>query len=78
MAFYIVVGVIVLVTGFVEAISRIKRVRRAWYVLRTGDKYPDFAKLASDYFGVGKKEEKWDEGVKPAGTQAGSGTERRL
>jgi hypothetical protein len=55
MSFYIVVGVIVLVTGIVEAASRIKRVRRAWYVLRTGDKYPDFAKLASEYFGVEKR-----------------------
>jgi len=52
MIFYIVAGVILLVTGIVEATSRIKRVRRAWYVLRTGDKYPDFAKLASEYFGV--------------------------
>jgi hypothetical protein len=26
------------------------------YVLRTGDTYPDFAKLASDYFGVEKRE----------------------
>jgi hypothetical protein len=24
-------------------------------VLRTGDKYPDFAKLASEYFGVEKR-----------------------
>jgi len=38
--------------------SRSKRVRRAWYVLRTGDKYPDFAKLASDYFGVEQREER--------------------
>ena len=58
MTFYIVAGAIVLVTGIVEATSRSKRVRRAWYVLRTGDKYPDFAKLASDYFGVEKREEK--------------------
>ena len=58
MTFYIVAGAIVLVTGIVEAISRVKRVRRAWYVLRTGDKYPDFAKLASAYFGVEKREEK--------------------
>jgi hypothetical protein len=55
MIVYIVAGVIVLVTGIVEATSRIKRVRRAWYVLRTGDKYPDFAKLASEYFGVEKR-----------------------
>ena len=47
MIFYIVVfGVIILVTEIVAVISRVKRVRRAWYVLRTGDKYPDFAKLA--------------------------------
>jgi hypothetical protein len=58
MTFYIVWGTIVLVTGIVEAVSRVKRVRRAWYVLRTGDKYPDFAKLASDYFGVEKRKEK--------------------
>ena len=51
-------GAIVLVVGIVEATSRSKRVRRAWYVLRTGDKYPDFAKLASDYFGVEQREEK--------------------
>jgi hypothetical protein len=57
MTFYIVVGAIVLATGIVEAISRSKRVRRAWYVRRTGDKDPDFAKLASDYFGVEKKKE---------------------
>ena len=56
MTFLIVAGAIVLVIGIVEAASRSKRVRRAWYVLRTGDMYPDFAKLASDYFGVGKKE----------------------
>ena len=55
MTFYIVLVVIVLVTGIVEATSRIKRVRRAWYVLRTGDKYPDFASLASEYFGVEKR-----------------------
>jgi hypothetical protein len=55
MIFLIVAGAIVLVTGIVEAISRIKRVRRAWYVLRTGDKYPDFANLASEYFGVEKR-----------------------
>jgi hypothetical protein len=58
MTFYIVAGAIVLVTGIAEATSRSKRVRRAWYVLRTGDKYPDFAKLASDYFGVEKRQEK--------------------
>jgi hypothetical protein len=58
MAFYIVVGVIVLATGIVEVTSRLKRVRRAWYVLRTGDKYPDFAKLASDYFGVEERQDK--------------------
>jgi hypothetical protein len=58
MVLLISVGVIVLVTGIVEAISRVKRVRRAWYVLHTGDKYPDFAKLASAYFGVEKREEK--------------------
>jgi hypothetical protein len=57
MIFYIVAGVIVLVTGIVEAISRVKRVRRAWYVLRTGDKYPDFANLASEYFGVEKRQD---------------------
>jgi|HubBroStandDraft_6_1064221.scaffolds.fasta_scaffold86471_4 hypothetical protein len=56
MAFYIVFGVIVLAIGMVEAISRSKRVRRTWYVLRTGDMYPDFAKLASDYFGVEQSE----------------------
>jgi len=55
MTFYIVLVVIVLVTGIVEATSRIKRVRRAWYVLRTGDKYPDFAMLESEYFGVEKR-----------------------
>jgi hypothetical protein len=55
MIFYIVAGVIVLVTEIIAATSRIKRVRRAWYVLRTGDKYPDFAKLASEYFGVEKR-----------------------
>jgi hypothetical protein len=58
MAFYIVVGAIVLVAGIVESTSHSKRVRRAWYVLRTGDKYPDFAKLASDYFGVEERQEK--------------------
>jgi hypothetical protein len=58
MAIYIIVGTIVLAAGIVEVTSRIKRVRRAWYVLRTGDKYPDFAKLASDYFGVEQREEK--------------------
>lgn len=58
MTFYIVAGATVLVTGIVEAISHSKRVRRAWYVLRTGDKYPDFAKLASEYFGVEQREEK--------------------
>ena len=56
MAFYIVFGVIVLAIGMVEAISRSKRVRRTWYVLRTGDMYPDFAKLASDYFWVEQSE----------------------
>ena len=55
MIFYIVVGVLVLGTEIVAMTSRIKRVRRAWYVLRTGDKYPDFAKLASEYFGVEKR-----------------------
>jgi hypothetical protein len=55
MSFYIVALVIVLVTELVAVTSRIKRVRRAWYVLRTGDKYPDFAKLASEYFGVEKQ-----------------------
>jgi hypothetical protein len=56
MIFYIVVlGVIVLATEVVAVTSRIKRIRRAWYVLRTGDKYPDFAKLASEYFGVEKR-----------------------
>ena len=58
MTFYIGVGAIVLVTELVAVASRAKRVRRAWYVLRTGDKYPDFAKLASDYFGVEPREEK--------------------
>ena len=47
--------VIVFVTELVAVTSRIKRVRRAWYVLRTGDKYPDFANLASEYFGVEKQ-----------------------
>ncbi len=56
--FYIVVGAIVLVTEIVAVTSRAKRVRRAWYVLRTGEKYPDFAKLASAYFGVEKRQEK--------------------
>ena len=55
MSFYIVAVVIVLVAEIVAVISRIKRVRRAWYVLRSGDKYPDFAKLASEYFGVEKQ-----------------------
>jgi hypothetical protein len=55
MSFYIVVGVLVLGIEIVAVTSRIKRVRRAWYVLRTGDKYPDFAKLASEYFGVEKQ-----------------------
>ena len=55
MIFYIVLGVLVLGTEIVAMTSRIKRVRRAWYVLRTGDKYPDFAKLASEYFGVEKQ-----------------------
>ena len=55
MILYIVAGVIVLVTEIVAVTSRIKRVRRAWYVLRTGDKYPDFANLASEYFGVEKR-----------------------
>ena len=55
MIVYIVAGVIVLVTEIVALTSRIKRVRRAWYVLRTGDKYPDFAKLAAEYFGVEKQ-----------------------
>ena len=54
MIFYILVGAIVLVE-VVAVISRAKRVRRAWYVLGTGDKYPDFAKLASEYFGVEKR-----------------------
>jgi hypothetical protein len=58
MTFYIVAGAIVLTAGIVEAASRSRRVRRAWYVLRTGDTYPDFAKLASDYFGVEKRQEK--------------------
>jgi hypothetical protein len=58
MAIYIIVGAIVLAAGIVEVTSRSKRVRRAWYVLRTGDKYPDFAKLASDYFGVEQREER--------------------
>ncbi len=58
MTFYIVTGAIVLVTEIVAVTSRAKRVRRGWYVLRTGDKYPDFAKLASDYFGVEKREKK--------------------
>jgi hypothetical protein len=58
MTFYIVTGAIALVIGVVEAISRSKRVRRAWYVLRTGDMYPDFAKLAAKYFGVEKNKEK--------------------
>ena len=57
MIFLIMAGAIVLAVGIVEATSRSKRVRRAWYVLRTGDKYPDFAKLASDYFGVEEREE---------------------
>ena len=55
MILYIVAGMIVLVSEIVAVTSRIKRVRRAWYVLRTGDKYPDFAKLASEYFGVEKR-----------------------
>jgi hypothetical protein len=55
MIFYIVLVVVVFVTGVVEAASRIKRVRRAWYVFRTGDKYPDFASLAPEYFGVEKR-----------------------
>jgi hypothetical protein len=58
MAIYIIVGAIVLAAGIVEVTSRSKRVRRAWYVLRTGDKYPDFAKLASDYFGVEERQDK--------------------
>lgn len=58
MTFYIVGGAFVLAAGIVEATSRSKRVRRAWYVLRTGDKYPDFAKLAADYFGVEQRGEK--------------------
>jgi len=58
MIFLIMAGAIVLAAGIVEATSRSKRVRRAWYVLRTGDKYPDFAKLASDYFGVEQREER--------------------
>lgn len=58
MIFYIVAGAIVLLTELVAVISRSKRVRRAWYLLRTGDKYPDFANLASEYFGVEKREEK--------------------
>ncbi len=58
MAFYIVVGTIVLATEIVAVASRSKRLRRAWYVLRAGDKYPDFAKLASDYFGVEKRAER--------------------
>jgi hypothetical protein len=55
MIFYIVAGMIVLVAEIITVISRIKRVRRAWYLLRTGDKYPYFAKLASEYFGVEKQ-----------------------
>jgi len=55
MVFLLTLGVIVVVVGIVEATSRSKRVRRAWYVLRTGDNYPDFAKLESEYFGVEKK-----------------------
>jgi hypothetical protein len=55
MIFYIVAGLIVLATEVIAVTSRIKRVRRAWYLLRTGDKYPDFTKLASEYFGVEKR-----------------------
>jgi hypothetical protein len=36
MTVYVVLGVIVLATQSVALTSRIKRVRRAWYVLRTG------------------------------------------
>jgi hypothetical protein len=56
MIFYVIVlGVILIATEVVAVISRMKRMRRAWYVLRTGDKYPDFAKLAAEYFGVEKR-----------------------
>jgi hypothetical protein len=58
MNFLVVVVAIVLGTAAIATISRIKRVRRAWYVLRTGDKYPDFALLASEYFGVERRQEK--------------------